>query len=147
MAHMRKRAPAVVPGTRKVVEGMHCRILAVARTGSRDWRDRWCRLMNRLGLSWDRTAIQDHQDGPAAQWETAYDVWGPEEALAELTDGTHKELVRWEFYTTGTYHKWSEGVAAPPRTGHPDWLKMRDWSNGSTGSTGLKEKKEHDRHK
>ncbi len=85
------------------------RVIVWVRTGSRDWRDRWHKLVRALGLEIKAEAA-DLGDG----WITVYDVTGAPAALQELTSGAHKCVQRWEYATTaGTYRSMTHLDRAP----------------------------------
>lgn len=95
MAHQRKRDAVAIGSV--TVSVMRPRVLVWVRTGSRDWRDRWHRLSQRLGLGY-------HADAPVQVlgngWVTVFDVWGTPQALEDLTSGRHAVIERWEYACT-----------------------------------------------
>ncbi len=103
MAHLRKREAVVVGAA--LVPGLHPRILAWVKTGSRDWRDRWQQCCQQLGLSCMDSGID------LGGWVTVYEVWAAPMALARLTSGAFRCVEKWEHYCTkpGVYRASGSG--------------------------------------
>ncbi len=112
-----RKLDVVQVGTGELVSRLHARILVWARTGSRDWRDRWGQLLRRLGLKAE--PVSPPEEGEPWGWETCWDVWGSPFALQELTLGVHKQVVRWEHVTTAIVNRASGAEERTSRSRAP----------------------------